>query len=166
MRGGGGGRGGFVRAEFLCVSVLGVSSRPGVGLAGCGGALSPRWFALLAVLGRWSRCWSYSLLLCGLFCEAIYFMSCLVLFCSCVVFFCCCFLFVCFFFVFFFVFFFFLLFFFFFFFLFLFFFVLLALRLPRLGEWGVGGGGWDWSWCFSYVCSICVCSDLPISSSC
>ena len=31
-----------MRAGFLCVSVLGVASRPGVGLAGHGGALSPR----------------------------------------------------------------------------------------------------------------------------
>ena len=42
----------------------------------------PRWFILLTVRRRWSR--SYSLLLCGLFYEAICFMSCLVLFCSCV----------------------------------------------------------------------------------
>ena len=38
----------------------------------------------LTVLRRWSRCWSYSLVLCGLFCEAICCMSFLVLFCSCV----------------------------------------------------------------------------------
>ena len=34
----------FMRAEFfffVCVSVLGVASGPGVGLAGCGGALAP-----------------------------------------------------------------------------------------------------------------------------
>ena len=30
-----------MRAEFLCVSVWGVASGPGVGLAGCGGALDP-----------------------------------------------------------------------------------------------------------------------------
>ena len=30
-----------MRAEFLCVSVLGVASGPGVGLVGCGGALDP-----------------------------------------------------------------------------------------------------------------------------
>ena len=30
-----------MRTEFLCVSVLGVASGPGVGLAGCGGALGP-----------------------------------------------------------------------------------------------------------------------------
>ena len=35
------GLGAFVRAGFLCVSVLGVASGPGVGLAGCGGALGP-----------------------------------------------------------------------------------------------------------------------------
>ena len=29
------------------------------------GTLSPRWFILLTVLGRLSRCWSYSLLLCS-----------------------------------------------------------------------------------------------------
>ena len=63
-------------------------------LASCKGALippthpppppHPRWFALLTVLRRWSRCWSYSLLLCGLFYEAICCMSYLVSFCSCV----------------------------------------------------------------------------------
>ena len=41
-------------------------------------------FTLLTVLRRWSRCWSYSLLLCGLFYEAICFMNYLVSFCSCV----------------------------------------------------------------------------------
>ena len=48
------------------------------------GWLNPRWFILLAVLRRWSCCCSYSLLLSGLFYEAICFMSSLVLFCSCV----------------------------------------------------------------------------------
>ena len=33
--------GAFVRTGFLCVSILGVASGPGVGLAGCGGALGP-----------------------------------------------------------------------------------------------------------------------------
>ena len=61
-----------MRAGFLCVSVLRVASGPRVGLAGSRGALPPpRWFALLTVLGRWSRCWSCSLLLCGLFCGAV-----------------------------------------------------------------------------------------------
>ena len=61
-------------------------------LYSCKDALNPppppppntRWFTLLTVLRRWSRCWSYSLLLCGLFFEAICFMSYLLLFCSCV----------------------------------------------------------------------------------
>ena len=52
-------------------------------LASCKSALNPRWFTLLTVLRRWSRCWSYPLLLCGLSYEAICFMSYLVLFCSC-----------------------------------------------------------------------------------
>ena len=30
-----------MQAKFLCVSVLGVASGPGVGLASCGGALNP-----------------------------------------------------------------------------------------------------------------------------
>ena len=30
-----------MRASFLCISVLGVASGPGVGLAGCGGYLGP-----------------------------------------------------------------------------------------------------------------------------
>ena len=33
--------GAFVWSVFLCISVLGVASGPGVGLAGCGGALDP-----------------------------------------------------------------------------------------------------------------------------
>ena len=33
--------GAFMRTEFLCISVLGVVSWPGVGLAGCEGALDP-----------------------------------------------------------------------------------------------------------------------------
>ena len=78
------GLGAFVRAGFLCFSVLGVASGPRVKLAGCKSALGPRWFALLAVLGRWSRCWSCSLLLCGLFFRAMCCMSFHVSFCSCV----------------------------------------------------------------------------------
>ena len=72
-----------MRAGFVCVSVLGVASGPRVRLTGCGSALGPP-VVLLTVLGRWSRCWSYSLLLCGLFYEAICFMSYLVSFFSCV----------------------------------------------------------------------------------
>ena len=45
-----------MRTEFLCVSVLRVASGPRVKLAGCKGALNPRWFTLLTVLRRWSRC--------------------------------------------------------------------------------------------------------------
>ena len=70
--------------RILCFSILRVTSGPRLKWASCKSALNPRWFILLAVLRRWSRCWSYSLLLCGLFYEAICFMSCLVLFCSCV----------------------------------------------------------------------------------
>ena len=80
-----------MRTEFLCVSVLRVASGPRVKLASCEGALTtphpPRWFALLTVLGRWSRCWSCSLLLCGLFYDVICFVSWLVSFCFVFVFF-------------------------------------------------------------------------------
>ena len=61
---------------------LRVASRPRVKLVSCKSALNPRWFTLPTVLRRWSRCWSYSLLLCGLFYGAICFMSYLVPFCS------------------------------------------------------------------------------------
>ena len=64
-----------MRTDFLCISVLRVASGPRVKLASCKNALNPRWFILLTVLRRWSRCWSYSLLLYGLLYEAI----CLVL---------------------------------------------------------------------------------------
>ena len=64
-----------MRTEFLCISVLSVASGPRVKLVSCKSALNPapppRWFALPTVLRRWSRCWSYSLLLCGLFYEVI-----------------------------------------------------------------------------------------------
>ena len=73
-----------MRTEFLCISVLRVASGPRVKLPSCKSALNPRWFALLTVLRRWSRCWSCSLLLCGLFYEAICCMSFRVSFCSCV----------------------------------------------------------------------------------
>ena len=45
-------------------------------LTGCKSAF----FFVLSVLRRWSRCWSFSLLLRGLFYEAICFKTCLVLF--------------------------------------------------------------------------------------
>ena len=70
-----------MRTEFLCVSVLRVASVPRVKLASCKSALTPRWFALLTFLRRWSRC--YSLLLCGLFYEAISCKSFRMSFCSC-----------------------------------------------------------------------------------
>ena len=73
-----------MRTEFLCISVLRVASGPRVKLASCKSALNPRWFALPTVLRRWSRCQSYSLLLCGLFYGAIFCMSFRVSFCSCV----------------------------------------------------------------------------------
>ena len=80
------GLGAFVRDGFLCVSVLRFRRVPGWGwlAVGCFRPQhpSPRWFALLAVLGRWSWCWSCSLLLCGLFCRAVCCVSCLLLFCS------------------------------------------------------------------------------------
>ena len=66
--------------EFLCISVLRETSRPKEKLAGLKSALNTQWFILLTVL----RLWSYSLLLCGLFYEAIYFKSCPVLFYSCI----------------------------------------------------------------------------------
>ena len=43
-----------MRTDFLCVSVLRVAPGPRVKLASCKGALGPRKFALLAVLGRWN----------------------------------------------------------------------------------------------------------------
>ena len=82
--------GAFMRTEFLCISVLRVASGPRVKLVSCKSALTPspppplRWFTLLTVLRRWSRC--YSFLLHDLFNEAICFMSYLVLFCSCLCF--------------------------------------------------------------------------------
>ena len=71
-----------MRTEFVCISVLRVASGPRVKLASCKSALNPRWFALPTVLRRWSQ--SYSLMLCGLFYEAICCMSFCVSFCSCV----------------------------------------------------------------------------------
>ena len=54
-----------MRTEVLCISVLRVTSGPRVKLASCKSALNPRWFTLLTVLRRWSRCKEYPLLLCG-----------------------------------------------------------------------------------------------------
>ena len=70
-----------MRTVFVCTSVLRIISGPRVKLASCKSALNrahhpyphpnPRWFNLLTVLRRWCRCYSYSLLRCGLFYEAI-----------------------------------------------------------------------------------------------
>ena len=72
-----------MRTKFLSISVLRVASGPNV--VSYKSALNPRLLTLLTVLTRRSRCWSYSLLLCGLFYEAICFICYLVSFCSCVV---------------------------------------------------------------------------------
>ena len=73
-----------MRTEFLCVSVFRVASGPRVKLTSCKSALNPpvvystdRSKAVVPVL-------VFSLLLCGLFYEAIYCMSFHVSFCSCV----------------------------------------------------------------------------------
>ena len=60
---------------FLCISILRVASGPRVKLASCKSALNPPVVCSTAVLRRWSRCLSYSFLLCGLFYEAICCMS-------------------------------------------------------------------------------------------
>ena len=73
-----------MRTEFLCVSVLKVASESRVKLASCKNALNPTVVYSTGVLRRWFRCKSYSLLLCGLFYEAICCMSFRVSFCSCV----------------------------------------------------------------------------------
>ena len=54
--------GAFMRTECVCFSVLRVASGPRVKLAGRKSALTsppphPRWFILLIVLRRWSRCY-------------------------------------------------------------------------------------------------------------
>ena len=64
--------------KFLCISVLRVASGPRVKLYGCKCLVRVLVVYLLTVLRRWSRCRSYSLLLCGLFYEAIFFKSCLL----------------------------------------------------------------------------------------
>ena len=67
-----------MRTEFLCVSVLRVASGPRVKLASCKSALNP------TVVYSTDRSKAYSLLLCGLFYEAICCLSFHVSFCSCV----------------------------------------------------------------------------------
>ena len=70
-----------MRTEFLRISVLKVALGPRVKLASCKSALNPRWFILLTVLRRWSRCTSYSLLHCGLFLrgDLFYVLPCVIL---------------------------------------------------------------------------------------
>ena len=73
-----------MRSELLCISVLRVASGPRVKWASCKSALNP---LVVYCTGRSKAavpCYSYSLLLCGLFYEAICFMSYLMLFFSCV----------------------------------------------------------------------------------
>ena len=71
-----------MRTEFLCISVLRVASGPRAKLASCKSALNPRWFTLLTVLRRWSRCLVllfvalWLILRGGLF----YVLSCVILF--------------------------------------------------------------------------------------
>ena len=76
--------GAFKQTEFVCISVLRVASGPRVKLARRKSVLNPRLFILLTVLRRWTRCYSYILLLSGLCYEAICFKYCLVLFCYCI----------------------------------------------------------------------------------
>ena len=78
------GLGAFLRADFLCISVLRTASGPGMGLAGCEGALNPPVVCSAGCSLAMFRVLVLLLLLCDLFSEAICFMSCLVLFCSCV----------------------------------------------------------------------------------
>ena len=76
-----------MRIEFLCISVLRVASGARVKLVSCKSALtrlSPTPLRPIVYSTDHSkavvRCWSNSLMLCGLFYEAICFMSYLVLF--------------------------------------------------------------------------------------
>ena len=78
------GLGAFVRAGFLCVSVLGVASGPRVGLAGCRCSLSPPMVYSTGRSGAVVPVLVLLLLLCGLFYEAICCISFHVSFCSCV----------------------------------------------------------------------------------
>ena len=71
---------------FLRISVLRVASGPRVKLASCKSALTPPPHPPPVVYStdRSKAVVPYSVVLCGLFCEAICCMSYLVLFCSCV----------------------------------------------------------------------------------
>ena len=67
-----------MQTEFLCISVFRIASAPRLKVAGRKSAFNPRWFILLSILRRLSRCWFYSLLLCGLFYEAFYILPCVI----------------------------------------------------------------------------------------
>ena len=71
-----------MRTEFLCISVLRVALGPRVKLASCKSALTPpprpRWFTLLTVIRRWSRCFgALWFILRG---DLLYVLSCAILF--------------------------------------------------------------------------------------
>ena len=75
----------YLPSVYFVAGLLYLSVFPfGVWDLSCKSALNPRWSTLLTILRRWSGCYSYSLLLYGLFYEDICFMSYLVLLCSCV----------------------------------------------------------------------------------
>ena len=79
--------GAFMRTEFLSISVLGVASGPRVKVASCKSALNP---TVVYSTDRSKAVVPVLVLLffaCGLFYEAICFMSYLVSFCSCFFFF-------------------------------------------------------------------------------
>ena len=48
--------GAFMWTEVVCTSMLRIAVGPGVKLAGRKSALNPRWFILLTLLRRWTRC--------------------------------------------------------------------------------------------------------------
>ena len=73
-----------MRTEFLCVSVLRVASGPRLKLASCKSALNPPVVYSTDRSKAVAPVYSYSLLLCGLFYEAICCMSFHVSFCICV----------------------------------------------------------------------------------
>ena len=110
-------------AYWFCLFplLLGVLEGLRLVLVALPGLFSYFFFILLTVLRRWSWCWSYPLLLCDLFYEAICSKPCLVLFCSCV-------------------------------------FSHFTIAITSLGEERANLSA------FSYVCSICACLVLSVSS--
>ena len=73
-----------MRTEFLCISVLRVASGPRVKLASCKSALTSAHTDTRMVYSTDCSTAVVPVLLCGLFYEAVCFMSYLVSFCSCV----------------------------------------------------------------------------------